>query len=374
MTIQIPFLNLKQINTTHSSELKKIADSVINSGYYILGTQVQQFEAQFAKYCNTHYCIGVSNGLDALELILLAYKEIGYFNNLDEIIVPSNTYIATSLAVNNCGLTPIFVEPNPKTFNINPRLIEEKITKKTKAIIVVHLYGMPCEMNEINTIARKYNLKVIEDSAQAHGALYEDSKVGSLGDVSAFSFYPGKNLGALGDAGCVTTNNNDIAQIIRDLRNYGSNKKYYNKYKGRNNRLDEMQAGFLNVKLKYLDNDIKRRNEIATQYLTKINNPHIELPYVPLGVHHVWHLFVIKCSTRQVREKIQKYLLNNGIETMIHYPVPIHKQEAYEEINNLSLPIAEKLSDTVLSIPLYQTLTDNEVSYIISVINEYGKG
>ena len=368
---KIKFLDLQQINNVYAEELQQASASVINSGWYILGNEVKKFEESFAKYCNTKHCVGTSNGLDALELIILAYKEMGLFQDFDEIIVPSNTYIATSLAVTNCNLQPIFVEPNPLTFNINPNLIEEKISKKTKAIIAVHLYGLPAEMEKIQAIATKHNLKIIEDSAQAHGALCDDLKVGSIGDASAFSFYPGKNLGAIGDGGCITTNNDELARIVKALSNYGSETKYYNKYKGRNNRLDELQAAFLSVKLPHLDSITTRRNEIANEYLTKINNPHIALPHIPSNVYHAYHLFVLKCRDANSRTKFQKYLLANDIETMVHYPIPIHKQEAYKEFNHLSLPIAEMLSKTIISIPLFQTLTNEEVEYIITVINKY---
>ncbi len=341
----IPFLDLKEINMQHFNEYEKAFDNVMKSGWYILGKEVEAFEKEFAEYCGVKYCIGVGNGLDALHIILRAYG----IGKGDEVIVPSNTYIATWLAVSYAGAKVIPVEPDIRTYNLDPKLIEEKITNKTKAIIAVHLYGQPADMDAINTIAKKYNLKVIEDSAQAHGALYKGRKTGSLGDASGFSFYPGKNLGALGDGGAITTNDDELAKRIRILRNYGSEKKYFNEVKGFNSRLDEMQAAFLRVKLRHLDEDNNKRKEIAKNYMENIINENIVLPYVPEWADPVWHLFVIR-STK--RDDLQKYLSENNIQTMIHYPIPPHKQKAYSNMNNLSFPISEQIHEEVLSLPI----------------------
>lgn len=361
---QIPFLDLRKINMQHFNEYEKTFDQVLNSGWYILGKEAESFEKEFAEYCGVKHCIGVGNGLDALHLILRAYG----IGEGDEVIVPSNTYIATWLAVSYAGAKPIPVEPDIRTYNIDPKLIEAKITDKTKAIIAVHLYGQPADMDAVNTIAKKHNIKVIEDSAQAHGALYKGRKTGSLGDVSGFSFYPGKNLGALGDAGAVTTNDDKLAKRIRILRNYGSEKKYYNEVKGFNSRLDEMQAAFLRVKLRHLDEDNNKRKEIAKNYLENIANKNIVLPYVSEWADPVWHLFVIR-STK--RDDLQKYLSKNNIQTMIHYPIPPHKQKAYSNMNNLSFPISEQIHEEVLSLPISQVLKKEEVKIIIKIINGF---
>jgi len=351
---QIPFLDLKEINMQHFNEYEKAFDRVLRSGRFVLGKEVEVFEKEFAEYCNVKHCIGVGNGLEALHLILRAY-DIG---EGDEVIVPSNTYIATWLAVSYAGATVVPVEPDIRTYNIDPDLIEEKITDKTKAIIAVHLYGQPADMDRINKIGKKYNLKVIEDSAQAHGALYKGRKTGSLGDASGFSFYPGENLGALGDGGAVTTNDDDLAEKIRFLRNYGSEKKYQNKCKGYNSRLDEIQAAFLRVKLRTLDDDNNKRREVAKYYLDKIKNQDVTLPFVPNYVNPVWHLFVVKSDNR---DRLQKELKKAGVHTMIHYPIPPHKQDAYKEILPISLPISEEIHRTILSIPISPVLSQVEL-------------
>ena len=326
------------------------------------------FENEFANYCGTKYCNGLGNGLDALTLILKAYIENGVIKEGDEIIVPSNTYIATILSITENRLKPVLVEPDLETYLIKPKEIEKKITNKTKAIMVVHLYGQTCKMNEIYEIANKYKLKIIEDSAQSHGAKYCDKLSGNLGDVSAFSFYPGKNLGALGDAGAITTNDELLNNTIKTLANYGSIVKYENKLKGVNSRLDEVQAGFLRVKLKYLNKEILARQRIAKNYLDRINNKQIILPLVHEKCIHVWHLFVVRSKNR---DKLQSYLLKNGIETLIHYPIAPHNQLAFKEWNEDSYPISEKIHKEVLSIPMGSFLTDENQKKIIEIINNY---
>ena len=367
----IKFLDLKKINLQYKDELEAAFQRVLNSGWYILGKEVEAFEKEFAEYCNVKHCIGVGNGLDALHLIIRGYG----IGEDDEVIVPSNTYIATWLAVSYAGAKPVPVEPDILTYNINPKLIEEKITDKTKAIIAVHLYGLPADMDPINELAMKYNLKVIEDSAQAHGAMYNSKRTGSLGDASGFSFYPGKNLGALGDAGAITTNDDKLAEKIRALRNYGSEKKYHNEVKGFNSRLDELQATFLRVKLQHLDEENQKRREIAQYYCENIKHPDIILPSIQnskLNINnyfgHVWHQFVIRTTKRDI---LQQYLADKGIQTMIHYPIPPHKQKAYQEMNNLSLPISEKIHWEVLSLPINPNIQKSELIRIISNINEF---
>jgi dTDP-4-amino-4,6-dideoxygalactose transaminase len=364
----ISFLDLKKLNAQYRDELIEACKRVIDSGWYILGKEVEEFEKEFANYCGVKYAIGVANGLDALTLILKAYKELGIISDGDEIIVPANTYIATILSISNNNLVPVLVEPDINTYLIDPKKIEEKITKKTKAIMPVHLYGQTCEMDKINEIAKKYNLKVIEDSAQSHGAYFGNKKSGNLGDASGFSFYPGKNLGALGDGGAVTTNDEKLANIIKALRNYGSYKKYKNLYKGTNSRLDEIQAAMLRVKLKYLDDEINRRRKIAKYYLENIRNDKIVLPKVRDEKSHVWHLFVIRTEKR---DRLQKYLFDKGIQTLIHYPIPPHKQMAYKEWNNESYPMTEKIHNEVLSLPISGVQTLDETQKVIEAINEF---
>ena len=363
----IPFLSLKEINEQYQNELKEAASRVIDSGWYVLGEEMSSFEHGFASYCGVKHCIGISNGLDALKLILKAY---GYGPG-DEIIVPSNTYIASILAISEVGATPILVEPDIETYNLNPKLIEEKITEKTKAILVVHLYGCAAEMESICEIAQRNGLKVIEDAAQAQGAVYNGKRTGNLGDAAGFSFYPGKNLGALGDAGAVTTNDNELADKIKALRNYGSHKKYENLYQGYNHRLDEMQAAFLKVKLNHLDKENEVRSAISKAYLEGIKNPEIILPeaLVQSG-QHVWHVFAIRTERR---ESLQSYLMDNGIQTMIHYPIPPHMQEAYKEWKNDHYPISEQIHKEILSLPISPVQTQKDTQYIIDVINRFGQ-
>lgn len=364
----IPFLDLKQINAQYRTELIDACTRVIDSGWYIQGNEHKKFEKEFAEYCGTKYAIGVANGLDALILILRAYKEMGIMNDGDEVIVPSNTYIASILAISENNLVPVLVEPNINTYLLDSNKIEEKISSKTKAILPVHLYGQTCEMNSINDIAKKYNLKVIEDSAQSHGAYFKDKRSGNLGDASGFSFYPGKNLGALGDGGAVTTNDNELAGVIRALGNYGSHKKYENLYKGVNSRLDEIQAAMLRVKIKHLDEEIEKRREIANYYLLNIKNDNIVLPKVRFENNHVWHLFVIRTIKR---DELQKYLLENGIHTLIHYPIAPHQQVAYKECNDKSYSISEQIHNEVLSLPISGVQSLKDTIKIVKVLNEF---
>ena len=364
----IPFLDLKQINAQYRNELIEVCTKVIDSGWYIQGNECKEFEKEFAQYCGTKYAVGVANGLDALILIIRAYKEMDIINDGDEIIVPSNTYIASILAISENNLVPVLVEPDIDTYLLDPAKIEEKITNKTKAIMPVHLYGQTCEMNKINEIAKKYNLKVIEDSAQSHGAYFGDKRSGNLGDASGFSFYPGKNLGALGDGGAVTTNDEELANTIKALGNYGSQKKYENIYKGKNSRLDEIQATMLRVKLRYLDEESNKRRDIANYYLENIKNKNIILPTVRAYDNHVWHVFVIRTNKR---DELQKYLLDNDIQTLIHYPVPSHKQEAYKEWSSNSYPISEQIHSEVLSLPISGVQSLGDTQKIIQVINDF---
>ena len=364
----ISFLDLKGLNAQYRAELVEACTRVIDSGWYVQGSECKEFEKEFASYCGTKYAIGVANGLDALILILRAYKELGFMKDGDEVIVPSNTYIASILAISQNNLVPVLVEPDINTYLLNPSKIEEKITSKTKAILPVHLYGQTCEMDKINEIAKKYNLKVIEDSAQSHGAYFQDKRSGNLGDASGFSFYPGKNLGALGDGGAVTTNDEELANTIKALGNYGSHKKYENLYKGINSRLDEMQAAMLRVKLRYLDNELEKRRDIANYYLENIKNENIILPVVRAESNHVWHLFVIRTSKR---DELQKYLLDNGVQTLIHYPIPPHNQNAYKEWNNESYPISEQIHTEVLSLPISGVQNLENTKNIVEKLNEF---
>lgn len=364
----IPFLSLKDINDSFQPELNEAVLRVANSGWYLLGNEVKQFEEAFAEYCGSKHCIGVANGLDALILILRAYKELGLIEDGDEIIVPANTYIATILAISANGLNPVLVEPDPMRYTLDPKNLEVALTPKTKAIMVVHLYGQVADMTPIIKFASKHHLKIIEDSAQSHGAYFNDKRAGNLGDASGFSFYPGKNLGCLGDGGAVTTNDDTLAKTIRVLANYGSEVKYQNQYKGMNSRLDEIQAAVLSVKLKRLDQDTNRRRQIAQMYLDRIKNPLLSLPFVSSRESHVWHLFVIQT---QNRDALQKHLQTHDIHALIHYPIAPHHQQAYSEISSLKLPITEAIHQKVLSLPMSPTLTDEQVNQVIQVINEY---
>lgn len=362
----IPFLDLKSINNKYQNEIDEAMLRVSKSGWYIMGEEVKKFEEEFANYCGVKHCIGVANGLDALTLILRA-QDIGPG---DEVIVPSNTYIASILAISENGAIPVLVEPDILTYNLDPKLIEEKITEKTKAILVVHLYGLTAEMDEINRIASKYNLKVIEDAAQAHGNVYKDKLTGNLGHAAGFSFYPGKNLGALGDGGAITTNDDKLANKLFALRNYGSHEKYKNIYRGMNSRLDELQAAVLRVKLKYLDVDNQSRRNIANFYMENISNDKITLPSLEnnKSLAHTWHLFVIRTKER---DKLQEYLIDNKIQSLIHYPIPPHKQLAYKEWNKFSLPISEKIHSEILSLPISPVLTQEQQLQVVKVINAF---
>ena len=363
----IPFLDLKQINKVFSEELLAACKRVIDSGWYIGGAELLSFETAFADYCGVKHCVGVANGLDALVLTIRAWKELGKLTDGDEVIVPSNTYIASILAISENGLTPVLVEPNPSTYNLCPENTRQAITPRTKAILPVHLYGHLADMPAFMQIAEEYNLLVLEDSAQAHGASLHGKKAGSWGHASGFSFYPGKNLGALGDAGAITTNDDSLADTLRALRNYGSQEKYKNLYKGVNSRLDEIQAAMLSVKLKYLDAQTAHRQLIASLYLNEIKNPEISLPGVDVS-NQVWHLFVIRTKHRAA---LQHHLQEHGVQTLIHYPIAPHKQDAYKEFAHLQLPVSEQLHAEVLSLPIGPELSSEEARHIVSVCNSF---
>ena len=364
--MKVPFVSFLPMERELEKELKAAFDRVFTRSWYIEGVEDETFEKAFAEYCGTKYCVGVGNGLDAL---MLALKAIGIGEG-DEVIVPSNTYIATALAVTYVGATPVFVEPDIRTFNINPELIEAAITEKIKAIMPVHLYGQACDMDLIMAIAHKYGLKVVEDCAQAHGATYKGQKIGTFGDAAGFSFYPGKNLGALGDAGALVTNDKELADKVRALGNYGSDYKYHHIYKGNNSRLDELQAAFLAAKLPHLERMNVERRRIAQLYTDGINNPKVVTPYVPEECVPVWHIYGIRCAER---DALEKHLNEKGIGTNKHYPIPMHLQECYKDLNipKGALPIAEEISSTELSIPMYYGMTDEEIQYIIDAINEF---
>ena len=368
----IPFLDLKCINKQYRAELIEACTRVIDSGWYIGGNELETFEQNFADYCGVKCAIGVANGLDALILTLRAWKELGKLQVGDEVIVPSNTYIASILAITANDLIPVLVEPDLHSYNIDPEKIEAVITAKTKVILPVHLYGQLAEMPKIMEIAQKHDLLVLEDSAQSHGAHIQGQKAGNWGDASGFSFYPGKNLGALGDAGAVTTNDFELAQMLRALRNYGSHEKYKNLLPGVNSRLDEMQAAMLDIKLKFLDKDVMQRRQIASLYLDNIKNPLLQLPLNSVNAkeysQHVWHLFVIRTEHR---EALQKYLSENGVQTLIHYPIPPHKQQAYKEWRDLSYPISEKIHSEILSLPIGPTLNFEEAKKVIQLCNSF---
>lgn len=363
----IKFLDLQKINLAHQQEIEERLLNTFRSGWYLLGNEVKTFEENLSKYIGAKHAIGVANGLDALRLILRGYIEMGVMQKGDEVIVPANTYIASVLAISDNGLVPVFVEPDINSLNIDLSRIEEKITARTKGMMIVHLYGRVVFSEELKTLAQKHSLKIIEDNAQAIGATWKGIKTGNLGDAAGFSFYPGKNLGALGDAGAVTTNDAELAKTIRALANYGSNQKYVNIYQGLNSRLDEIQAAVLDVKLKYIDEENSRRRAIAERYLAEIENPAVVLPQNPAdAAEHVWHLFVVRISER---EKLQHYLTENGVQTLIHYPIPPHKQEAYKELNHLVFPLTERIHDEVLSLPISPVMTDDDVNDIIRLIN-----
>ncbi len=364
----VDFLNLKKINERQRNELVSALERVIDSGWYIMGEELQAFEREFANFCQVKYSLGVANGLDALTLVLRAWKEMGKLKDGDEVIVQGNTYIASVLAITENNLVPVLVEPDRSTFNLNAANVTAAISNKTKAILPVHLYGRIAPMKEIMDIAKEHSLLILEDCAQSHGAQIEGKKAGCWGDAAGFSFYPGKNLGALGDAGAITTNDKDLYEVVKALRNYGSEEKYLNLYKGVNSRLDEMQAAMLRVKLKMLNHDINIRQRIAQRYLSEIKNPLLELPYVECMDNHVWHLFVLKTEHR---EKLQIWLKQNGIQSLIHYPIPPHKQQAFKEIVGLSLPLTEELHTQVLSIPMDPTMAEDDISLVINALNGF---
>lgn len=364
--MKIPFVTFKPLEAELDKDIRDAFDRVYTRSWYIEGVEDEKFEKVFAEYCNSKYCVGVGNGLDALFLALKALN----VKDGDEVIVPSNTYIATALAVTYVGATPVFVEPDIRTFNIDPAKIEKAITEKTKAIMPVHLYGQACDMEPIMKIAKKYNLLVVEDCAQAHGATYKGKVVGSFGDVAGFSFYPGKNLGALGDAGATVTNNEELAKKVRALGNYGSDYKYHHVYQGNNSRLDELQAAFLAAKLPLLDKVNENRRRIADRYLAGINNPNVILPFVPDYAVPVWHIFGIRCKRRS---ELEIFLNDAGIGTNKHYPIPMHLQDCYKDLGfkEGDFPIAEEISSSELSIPMYYGMTDDEVQYVIDKVNEF---
>jgi dTDP-4-amino-4,6-dideoxygalactose transaminase len=372
----IKFLDLKAINNSFEPELSTSVKRVLDSGWYLLGKEVQSFELAYMQFIGSQHCIGVANGLDALRLILKAYIAMGFMKAGDEIIVPANTYIASILSITDNGLVPVFVEPDILTYNIDPQKIEEKLTKRTKGIMLVHLYGQNSMHTEIQRIADQYQLKLIEDNAQAAGAYYGVKRTGSLGHAAGHSFYPGKNIGALGDGGAVTTNDSELAYVVRTIANYGSAKKYINEFQGLNSRLDEIQAAILCIKIKRLDADNQKRRNIAAYYCKHIIHPEIVLPNVnkapiltdPLSQSHVWHLFVIRHKNR---DQLQQYLTEQGIQTLIHYPVPPHKQAAYKQWNHLKYPITEQVHNEVLSLPMDPTLSNSDLDKIITAINAY---
>lgn len=358
----IKFLDLHKLNKPFEAQFLAKTAAFLDKGWYVLGDEVKQFEQSFATFSKSKHCIGVGNGLDALVLILKANIQLGTLKKGDEILVPANTYIASVLAILQADLLPVFVEPTIETYNIDPNLIEEKITSKTKAILVVHLYGQLAEMDKINAICESNNLLIIEDAAQAHGLTFKGNH------TRAFSFYPGKNLGALGDGGAITTNDDTLAEVLFSLRNYGSSKKYNNDFIGINSRLDELQAAFLNIKLPHLNTENETRKKIAKRYLSEINNKKIELPICNNFNEHVFHLFVIRTENRK---DLQEYLNSNGIETVIHYPIPPHKQKALQDYNHLNLPITEKIHREVLSLPMSSVLLETEITHIITTLNSY---
>lgn len=365
----VKFLDIQKINQKHQGEIEESVIRVCRSGWFILGNEVKRFESDLAHYLGVNEAVGVANGLDALRLIFRAYMETGFMREGDEVIVPANTYIASILAITDNRLVPVLVEPDDDTFNLDISLIEQHITQRTKAVMVVHLYGRACWSDELNELAKKYDLKIIEDNAQSIGAEWNGIKTGALGHAAGLSFYPGKNLGALGDAGAVTTKESELAKVIRALANYGSAEKYVNDYQGLNSRLDEIQAAVLSVKLKYLDAENEKRRKIAGFYLGHIKNPAVQLPQIPENSkEHVWHLFVIRTKER---DRIREFLSENGIQTLIHYPIPPHKQKAYKELSNKSLPITEKMHREVLSLPMSPVLTEEELEKVVECVNQF---
>jgi dTDP-4-amino-4,6-dideoxygalactose transaminase len=366
--MNVPFLSLQDITRKYSNELHEAVNRVVDSGWYLLGAEIERFERDYADYIGSRFCIGTANGLDSLSLILRAYIELGVMRPGDEILVPANTYIASILAITENGLVPVLIEPDINTFQINENEIEQRITKRTKALMLVHLYGRCAYTEHIAALCRKYGLKLVEDNAQAHGCRYRGKRTGSLGDAAGHSFYPGKNLGAFGDGGAVTTSSEELADVVRALANYGSAQKYICKYRGRNSRLDEIQAAVLSVKLAHLDEDIAARQEVAGRYMQEISNPAIVLPEVQNRESHVFHIFPV---LSQRRERLQRHLAEQGIQTLIHYPVPPHKQECYRELNSLSLPVTEEIHACELSLPMSPVLSDEQIDHVIRIVNEW---
>lgn len=364
--MMIKFLDLQKITQKYSDEIHEAVNRVVDSGWYLQGKENEKFEADYAQYIGTRYAIGCANGLDALIWIFRAYVEMGVMQPGDEVIVPANTYIASILAISENGLKPVLVEPDIETYQIDDSKIEEAVTERTKAILIVHLYGQCAYTDKIGKLCKKYGLKLVEDNAQAHGCKFNGRKTGSLGDAAGHSFYPGKNLGAFGDAGAVTTNDEELAKVVRAVANYGSEKKYVFKYCGRNSRLDEMQAAVLDVKLKHLDEDVALRKKIARYYIEHITNPDIIAPIVKDWDAHVFHIFTIRCKKR---DELQKYLTDNGVQTIIHYPIPPHKQECYKEWNKLSFPITEQIHDEELSLPMSPVMTKEEIKVVVDLLN-----
>jgi dTDP-4-amino-4,6-dideoxygalactose transaminase len=364
MDVMIKYLDLKRINDCHDMELRQAIDEVLQSGWYLKGEATHRFEQHYADFIGTKFCIGCANGLDALTLIFRAYKEMGIMSDGDEVIVPANTFIASILAITDNNLVPVMVEPDIKTLEIDDRLIEQAITTRTRAIMIVHLYGRCAYTDKIGELCKRYNLRLIEDNAQAHGCTFGNRKTGSLGEAAGHSFYPGKNLGALGDAGAVTTNVEELARVIAALGNYGSHQKYVHDYAGRNSRIDELQAAILDVKLKYLDKGNMRRKQIASIYINKVKNPSIYIPQSERDC--VWHIFPVFCERR---DELKQYLGSHGVETQIHYPIPPHMQHCYSRWNSISLPVTERLSREELSLPCHQMMTDKDAEMIAELIN-----
>lgn len=364
----IKFLDLKGVTDLYYEELHEAVNRVVDSGWYLQGNENKTFETNYANYIGSPYCVGVGNGLDALIWIYRAYIELGIMKPGDEVIVPANTYIASILAITENNLVPVLVEPKMETLEIDDNVIEKAITERTKSILIVHLYGRCAYTKRIGELCKKYNLKLVEDNAQAHGCKFEGARTGSLGDAAGHSFYPGKNLGAFGDAGAVTTNDKEVADCIRALANYGSQKKYVFKYKGKNSRLDEMHAAVLDVKLRHLDDDNKHRQEIAKYYYDHINNPKIQLPIRLDDENNVYHIFPVLCEQR---DALQQHLTDNGVQTLIHYPIPPHKQECYKEWNNKSLPITEKIHNQELSLPISPVMSMEEAAEVVKVVNAF---
>ena len=364
----IEFLDLQKITQKYSDEIHEAVNRVVDSGWYLQGKENEKFEMDYAQYIGTKYAVGCANGLDALIWIFRAYVEMGVMQPGDEVIVPANTYIASILAISENGLKPVLVEPSIETYQIDDSKIEAVISERTRAILIVHLYGQCAYTDKIGELCKKYSLKLMEDNAQAHGCMFKGQKTGSLGDAAGHSFYPGKNLGAFGDAGAITTDNGELAKVVRAVANYGSQKKYVFKYCGRNSRLDEIQAAVLDVKLKHLDEDIAIRKEIAKYYIDYITNPDIITPIVKDWNAHVFHIFTIRCKRR---DELQKYLADNGVQTIIHYPIPPYKQECYKEWNNLSFPITEQIHDEELSLPMSPVMTKEEIVTIVCLLNQW---